>query len=258
MTRRAQKYSDYFVSKIEAEGFCFQDLCCFDIYGEISVCYNVMIDLHTHTLFSDGVLVPSELVQRAYHAGYKAIALTDHMDMSNMDFIIPRIAEAVKELSEYSPLIIVPGAEITHVPPELIGKLVERARNLGAKIVLVHGETIAEPVIPGTNRAGIEAGADILSHPGLISIEDATIASEKGVALEITSRKGHSLSNGHVAKIAMVTGASMVINSDSHAPEDLISRERAAVILGAAGIPEENIETIFANSQKLVDSVGRE
>ena len=216
-----------------------------------------MIDLHTHTLFSDGVLLPSELVQRAFCAGYKAIAMTDHMDMSNVDFIVPRIVEASNVLSEYSPLKIIPGAEITHVPPKLIGKLIEKARNLGAKLVIVHGETVVEPVIPGTNRAGIEAGADILSHPGLISIEDSTLAMEKGVALEITARKGHSLSNGHVAKIAMATGATMVINTDSHAPEDLINRERARIILQAAGIPEENIETIFANSQKLVDKTGR-
>ncbi len=216
-----------------------------------------MIDLHTHTLFSDGVLIPSELVQRAFAAGYKAIALTDHMDMSNIDFIIPRIAAAARELREYSPLTIIPGAEITHVPPRLIGSLVEKARGLGAKIVVVHGETIAEPVIPGTNRAAIEAGADILSHPGLISIEDAELARERGVALEITSRKGHSLSNGFVANVAMAAGAAMVMNTDSHAPEDLISREHAETILRAAGIPEENIETVFANSQELVERAGR-
>lgn len=232
------------------------DLSNFDIWIEISVCYSVMIDLHTHTLFSDGALLPSELVQRAYHAGYKAIALTDHMDMSNVDFVVPRLVKAARGLSEHSPLAIIPGAEITHVPPDLISTLVVNARDLGARIVVVHGETVAEPVIPGTNRAAIEAGADILSHPGLISVEDAELAAEKGVALEITSRKGHSLSNGHVAKVAMMTGAAMVINTDSHGPEDLISRAYAAVVLRAAGIPEENIETIFANSRKLVIKSG--
>jgi histidinol phosphatase-like PHP family hydrolase len=216
-----------------------------------------MIDLHTHTLFSDGVLLPSEIVQRAYTLGYQAIGLTDHMDMSNIDFIVPRIVEAAKELSKHSPMTIIPGAEITHVPPEFITKLVQRARDLGAKIVVVHGETIVEPVIPGTNRAAIEAGADILAHPGLISIEEATLAKEKGVALEITSRKGHSLSNGHVAKMAIMTGATMVINTDAHAPEDLITCDRAALILQAAGIPKENIHKIFANSQKIVEAVRR-
>jgi putative hydrolase len=217
-----------------------------------------MIDLHTHTLLSDGVLLPSELVQRAHSAGYRALALTDHVDMSNIDFVVPRIVEAVKELRPYSKLTLVPGAEITHVPPKLIAKIVGRARSLGAKIVVVHGETLAEPVAPGANRAGIEAGADIISHPGLISREDALLAKEKGVALEITARKGHSISNGHVARMAMETGAALVINTDAHGPEDLITLDRAKIILCAAGIPEENISSILKNSETIADTLGRD
>ncbi len=231
---------------------------CFDFCLMITAYYIVMIDLHTHSLLSDGVLLPTELVQRANHAGYSAMAITDHVDRSNIDFAVPRLVEVLDELKDHTPVQAIPGAEITHVPPVLIGQLVNRARELGAKIVLVHGETVAEPVIAGTNRAAIESGADVLSHPGLISMEDAVLAREKGVSLEITARKGHSLSNGHVAKVAMAAGASMVVNTDAHSPEDLISRERAAIILRSAGIPEENIETIFANSQKLVDNVGRD
>ena len=55
-----------------------------------------MIDLHTHTLFSDGVLLPSELVYRAKFKGYKAIALTDHVDYSTYDYVIPRIIKVSK------------------------------------------------------------------------------------------------------------------------------------------------------------------
>jgi histidinol phosphatase-like PHP family hydrolase len=229
----------------------------FDIWGKISVFYIVVIDLHTHTLLSDGALLPSELARRAYIIGYKALAMTDHVDMSNIEFVVPRIAEAAKVLNRHSKLNIIAGAEITHVPPKIIGELVRKVRSLGASLVVVHGETIVEPVIPGTNRAAIEAGADILSHPGIISIEDAAMAKEKGVALEITSRKGHSLSNGHVAKVAMAAGATVVINTDSHEPEDLISREYAAAILKAAGIPEENIGKVFTSSQEIVDKVRR-
>ena len=214
-----------------------------------------MIDLHTHSLFSDGVLLPSELARRACDVGYKALAITDHVDSSNIDFVVPRVAEALREISRYSNITLIPGAEITHVPPELIGKLVARARELGAKIVVVHGETVVEPVMNGTNRAAIEAGADILSHPGLISREDVITAKQKGVALEITSRKGHSLSNGHVAKTAIEAGAELVINTDFHSPEDFITAGWAKIILRSAGIPEDAIEKIFKNSQKLVDKI---
>ncbi|MBI4653950.1 MAG: histidinol phosphate phosphatase domain-containing protein [Nitrospirae bacterium] len=214
-----------------------------------------MIDLHTHSLFSDGVLLPSELVRRAYSKGYKVLAITDHVDSSNIDFVVPRIARAVKALAKYSGIRIIPGAEITHVPPELIGKLVSKARLLGAKIVVVHGESLVEPVAPGTNRSAIEAKADILAHPGLISKEDTISAREKGISLEITSRKGHCLSNGHVAKIAMEVGAKLVVNTDAHEPQDLITKKEAKKILLASGIPRVAAEKVFLDSQNLVNKI---
>ncbi|MBI5676012.1 MAG: histidinol phosphate phosphatase domain-containing protein [Nitrospirae bacterium] len=214
-----------------------------------------MIDLHTHSLLSDGELLPTELIRRAYITGYTALAITDHVDSSNMDFVIPRIVEAINEIAEHVQIKVIAGAELTHVPPKLIGKLVERARGLGAKLIVVHGETVAEPVTPGSNRAGIESGADILSHPGLITKEDALKALENGVALEITSRKGHSISNGHVFRVAMETGAMLVVNSDAHAPEDLITPYRAKIVLRGAGAEENALEGIFANSQKIIERI---
>jgi len=214
-----------------------------------------MIDLHTHSLFSDGVLLPSELVRRAYSIGYKALAITDHVDSSNIDFVVPRIVKVIGEIRAYFDIQLIPGAEITHVPPEIIGKLVTEARELGAKIVVVHGETVVEPVIKGTNRAAIEAGADILVHPGLISREDTISAKQMGVALEITSRRGHSFSNGHVAKTALEIGADLVISTDSHSPEDLITDDWARILLRSAGIPEDATEKIFENSKKLVKRI---
>ncbi len=216
-----------------------------------------MIDLHTHSILSDGELLPYELVRRAVAAGYSAIAITDHVDPSNIDLVIPKITHAIRKLKEFVPIAVIPGAEITHVPPRLIPELVKEARSLGARIILVHGETIVEPVLEGTNRAGIEAGADIISHPGLIATEDILFAKDKGVMLEITSRKGHSLSNGYVAKEAIKFGVSLAMNTDSHAPGDLISKETAKRILFASGIDENRIESIFENSRLLVEKALR-
>ncbi|MCX8028075.1 MAG: histidinol phosphate phosphatase domain-containing protein [Thermodesulfovibrionales bacterium] len=211
-----------------------------------------MIDLHTHSLFSDGELVPSELVRRAYIKGYKAIAITDHVDCSNLDFVVPRICDfALKSQGEF-PTDIIPGAEITHVPPAMIGGAVQRARELGAKIVVVHGQTPVEPVIEGTNRAGIESGADILAHPGLISKEEVILAAQKGVALEITARKGHCLTNGHVARLAKDIGAMLVINTDAHSPSDLIDIDFARVVLLGAGLNSKDIDTIMLNTEAIV------
>lgn len=216
-----------------------------------------IIDLHTHTFFSDGELVPSELIRRAEAMGYEAIAITDHVDASNIDLVVPRIVSVLNKIRAHISIEALPGAEITHVPPPLIPDLVKEARALGAKIVVVHGETLVEPVAPGTNRAAIDAAADILAHPGLISEEDILLAKEKGVMLEITSRKGHSLSNGYVAKHAMRLGATLCINTDSHSPSDLITQDLASKILLAAGIERSHIQSIFANSKAILEKILR-
>jgi putative hydrolase len=210
-----------------------------------------MIDLHTHSLFSDGVLVPSELVRRAVMKGYEIIAITDHADASNLDFTIPRVAAACKELNRRWKITALPGTELTHIPPETFTELTQRARSLGAAIVVAHGETLVEPVHPGTNRAAIEARVDILAHPGLITKEEASLAAKNGVYLEITTRKGHSLSNGHVAKLALETGAQLVIDTDTHEPGDLVEDEQAGRILLGAGLNREQVDMVFRNSREL-------
>lgn len=211
-----------------------------------------MIDLHTHTVFSDGELIPFELARRAAVAGYRALAITDHGDFSNMDLIIPRLSRIAHDLGKSLGLAVIPGIELTHIPPAMIAEAAAEARSLGAKLVVLHGETIVEPVAPGTNRAAIEAGVDILSHPGLLTAEEAALAAQGGVCLEITTRKGHSLTNGHVAKLALAAGAKLVINNDAHAPGDLVSLEMARKVALGAGLSEDQFEQCRRNSAELV------
>lgn len=214
-----------------------------------------MIDLHTHSIFSDGVLIPSELARRAEYKGLSGIGITDHGDSSNMDFIIPRIVSIADELNRVLNIKVVPGIEITHVHPSLISKTAAKARSLGAKIIIVHGETIAEPVAPGTNRAALEADIDVLAHPGLITEEEMLIAKGKGIFLEISARKGHSLTNGHVAKLAQKTGAGLVINTDSHEPGDFIDDAAAKKIVRGAGLTEKDFEIMQANAASFLKKI---
>ncbi|MDW7771888.1 MAG: histidinol phosphate phosphatase domain-containing protein [Desulfobulbaceae bacterium] len=213
-----------------------------------------MIDLHTHTLFSDGALIPAEHLRRFEVMGYTAVAITDHADSSNLDFIVPRLVRAAADLNPYSNTLLIPGIELTHIPPELFEPLVARARKLGALIVVGHGETPVEPVIAGTNRAALEAGVDILAHPGFISEEEAILAAEKDIFLEITGRKGHSLTNGHVARLAIKTGAKMAVNADAHEPGDFMTSERAETVALGAGLTREQYQKLRIN---MADIVGR-
>lgn len=211
-----------------------------------------MIDLHTHTTFSDGALIPAELVRRAKVAGYRAVALTDHADASNMELFVPRLVSMAREYSIYMDIAIVPGVELTHVPAALMAQEVARARSLGAAIVVVHGETIVEPVEQGTNLAAIEAGADVLAHPGLITAEEVRLAAEKGVLLEITTRGGHSYTNGHVLALARAHGARVVVNNDAHEPRDLVGAELRRRIALGCGMTEDEYRDADRHAWALV------
>ncbi|MCX7988818.1 MAG: histidinol phosphate phosphatase domain-containing protein [Thermodesulfovibrio sp.] len=210
-----------------------------------------MIDFHIHSTFSDGELIPAEIVRRAEAIGYKALAVTDHADHSNIDLIIPRIVKVFREIQPYTNVVLIPGIELTHVPPEIIPELSKEARKLGAQIVIVHGETLVEPVKKGTNAAAIQSDIDILAHPGLISEEEVKEAADRGIYLEITARKGHSLSNGHVVKLAKKYSAQLVINTDSHSPGDLISNDFACKILKGAGLSDIEVEGVFRNMEEI-------
>ncbi len=211
-----------------------------------------MIDLHTHSIFSDGDLIPTELAQRAYASGYKTLAITDHADYSNFDFILPRIIKVCLKISEKGKIMALPGVELTHVDPSDISSLVSDVRKLGAKIIVVHGETLVEPVPLGTNLAAINAAVDILAHPGLINEEEVKLAVQKGVCLEITTRRGHAFSNGHVAQMARKFKAQLILNNDAHAPCDFVGRKMATSIAHGAGLSDEEIAAMFENSHKLV------
>jgi putative hydrolase len=215
-----------------------------------------MIDLHTHSLFSDGVLLPAELVRRAEHKGYRFIAITDHVDQSNLDFVVPRMAELAESLNKVMQIRTIPGVELTHVPPVTIGRLADQARSLGAQLVVIHGETIVEPVAPETDHYALEANIDILAHPGLIDPRDVELATHRGIFLEISARKGHCLTNGYVAKLAMEMGARLVLNTDTHEPSNLITKEHALEVARGAGLSADQASAIFMNVRKqLVDRI---
>jgi putative hydrolase len=213
-----------------------------------------MIDLHVHTILSDGELLPSELARRADEIGYRVIAFTDHVDFSNVDDIVPALIRVCEKINMNFRIKTIPGVEITHINPIDIPIITKIAKNLGAKIIVVHGETIVEPVFKGTNRKALESDIDILAHPGILSEDEAKIASEKNIYIEISTRKGHSLSNGHIVRLWYQYGFPLILNTDTHSPEDLITDEFAKKIIISAGVKVEDVSSVFHNSYILAKS----
>ena len=198
------------------------------------------IDLHTHSFLSDGALLPSEMLRRASALDYEALAITDHVDASNMAFVLQALQRLLKEQPHDFSTHLLLGVELTHVAPSSIDKLARQAKALGAEIVLVHGETIVEPVAPGTNRAALDSVAvDILAHPGFITLEEARLAAERRCYVEITTRRGHSLANGHVARVCQDVGAPMLVNTDMHDPSDMVTLEIAQRVAKGAGLTRD-------------------
>ncbi len=214
----------------------------------------MLYDFHTHTYLSDGVLSPVELIRRAMANGYTALGIADHCAQGGMRRIIEEVGGDCRLARERWDFPAVVGVEITHVPASAIPQLAAEARKLGAELVVVHGETLVEPVEPGTNLAAVSCPqVDILAHPGLLTEQEAQLAAENGVFVELTTRQGHCLSNGLVAQQALAAGAQLVLNSDTHQPSDLLTEHFAEQVVRAAGVPAEKIrEVLIDNPQQLL------
>lgn len=217
-----------------------------------------MIDLHTHTFLSDGQLGPAEHIRRAeVEGGYCVLGISDHGDLAVTDWLVARARAAAEAETSRGKMVVLAGVELTHVRPDQIAQAVAQARDAGADYVIVHGETITEPVLEGTNRAAIEAGADILAHPGLITEADVRLAAERGTRLEITAKPGHGLANGHVAALAERHGAELIFGTDAHGPGQFASRDRAVTVLRAAGLDELRAIDVLDSAEAFAASLGR-
>jgi putative hydrolase len=108
----------------------------------------------------------------------------------------------------------------------------------------------------GTNRAAIAAGVDVIAHPGLVSPEEVRMAAEKGILLEISGRKGHSLTNGHVARLAVETGAALVLNSDTHCSGDMMTETLARRVVEGSGLPSSAFAELQSNASLLLKRIG--
>lgn len=205
-----------------------------------------LYELHTHTTMSDGEMLPSEIIHRLAVLGYSTVAITDHADATNLQDLLDALQRLIPLAQDYG-VTLLSGVELTHIPPSLIPAIAREAKELGAQVVVVHGETPMEPVAPGTNHAACGCDdVDVLAHPGLITAEDASLACSHQVALEVTSRGGHNRANGHVVRTALAEECQIVIDSDAHAPGDLLDMRAKMVVGMGAGIDKENCSRILS------------
>lgn len=212
-------------------------------------------DFHIHSFFSDGVLLPSEIIRRVIVKDHKAIAITDHADVSNIDWLINNLKKISKEINQSDlDFRLLVGVELTHIPPSRIDRVARMAKDQGAELIVVHGETLVEPVMTGTNQAAIESDAvDILAHPGYLTPDQVELGSQRDLYFELSGRKGHCLGNGLVARLCEKYQGKLLVNSDAHAPGDFLDRSFAEKILIGSGLRKNSFgEILEKNPQELL------
>jgi putative hydrolase len=212
-----------------------------------------VFDFHTHTFLSDGVLLPIELIRRAVVNGYAAIAVTDHASAGHMETVLRAVIADCALAEKHWDIRAIPGVELTHVPPLAIPELAAEARRLGAKIVVVHGQTPVEPVLTGTNLAAVEcADVDVLAHPGPIGSDVAELAARHSVFLEVSAHRGHCLANGAVVTAGRRAGAMLLVNSDAHDPAEVLTADFAGRVAAGAGLDLAETETVLERNPQLL------
>ena len=212
----------------------------------------MIYDFHTHTTLSDGGLSPMELIRQAAVAGYRAVGITDHSALGSLSRFGQELAQDCALARDRWDISALPGVELTHLPASAVAETARAARETGLWLVVVHGETITEPVEEGTNLAAVGCGdVDILAHPGLITREEAELAARNGVFLELSAKPSHCIANGHVARMARLAGARLIVNSDNH-EMDFLSEEQARRIVLAAGLEEKDVEEVLRENPKLL------
>ena len=82
----------------------------------------LVVDLHTHSVFSDGHVWPKIRVDEALKDGLDAMAVTEHLEWQPHLFDIPhpdrnRAIEIASDAAKDTSLIIIAGSEITRQPP---------------------------------------------------------------------------------------------------------------------------------------------
>src|SRR5947209_3550645 len=133
-----------------------------------------LANFHAHTTLSDGVLSPVEMLRQVVARDYGIIALTDHAGRAELAWLADQLGTSCRLAEEYWDIVAVSGVELTHLPPAAISGAAHAAKEAGLQLVVVHGETLVEPVQPGTNRAALSSpDVDVLGHPGLLTEEEA-------------------------------------------------------------------------------------
>ncbi len=238
--------------------------------------YDIIADLHTHTLYSHGKGTILSNVEAARGKGLKKIAITDH-GFRHLGYGVSRddIYKMKTEIDGingmYDDIEVLLGVETNLIGLDGTVDLKDEDLDLFDIILMgfhhgaipksirdvwgLYGRNVMGKIVPSmaqamrydNTMAMIKAmeryPIDIITHPGAkIDIDShllARHAAKHNVALEINA--GHGYMTVDYVKIAMEEGALFAINSDAHTPEKVGDFARALDIAKEAGLEPSKI-----------------
>jgi histidinol phosphatase-like PHP family hydrolase len=217
-----------------------------------------LYDLHVHSDISDGRLTALEMAIQAQARHYSVLGFAEHVGIGNIPRVVEALTAACATIRQRYGLAAVPGVEITRMPRLAIADVARRCKQAGAVLVTVHGESPGDQPQPGVNLAAIEApDVDILAHPGLLSDEEGRRAAATSTYLELSGGAWHAVANPWVARIALNCGAALLLGSDAHDAETLMTVERADAAVRALGLGAQMVQEITQdNPRKLLSQLG--
>jgi histidinol phosphatase-like PHP family hydrolase len=217
-----------------------------------------LYDLHVHTTVSDGALRPLEMAIQAQARHYTVLGFADHVGIGNIPRVLEALTAACASIRLRYGLLAVAGVEVTRMPRLAIADVARRCKQAGAALVTVHGESPGDQRQPGVNLAAIEApDVDVLAHPGFLTEAEARRAAESGTYLELSGGTWHAVTNAWVARLAVEAGAELLVGSDAHLAEALMTVQRAEAAVRGAGLDAGWVERITqANPRALLERAG--
>jgi DNA polymerase (family X) len=209
-------------------------------------------DLHTHTLWSDGRDTTETVIRSARALGYRYLAITDHSPTSKASrtLSIEGLSQQAKEIDRlraaYPEITILHGCEVDILPDGSLDLPDGVMAGLDIVLASLHDAAGQPPerLLDRYLAAMAHPAISIVTHPANRTPGRANgyaldwdrffaAARDTGTAVEIDGAPGHLDLDGHLARQAVETGATVVIDSDGHFAERLGRQMRMGV--GTAG-----------------------
>ena len=198
-------------------------------------------DLHTHTDWSDGGFSIETMVTAAEARGYDYYAVTDHGegpgvfgDIALDGAALTAQAETIADVAEDASIEVLHGVEANIAADGSIAPDEDVLADLDVVVASPHAGLDADPAAatdrlvsavehPAVDILGHPTGRLINSRPGLTPNMEtvAEAAAREGVAIEVNANPARLDADGTAVRAAIDAGATIVVNTDAHAPEDL-------------------------------------